>query len=127
MRGKRGFTLIEVLIVIIILGILATLAIPQFTKMVKRAYLAEAWTGLGALKTAQEVYKMENGTSYALVGEVDKLDFEEPANTKFTYSIANGTSANYYNLLATGITDTATNGITAWIDSSGDKDHDLGN
>jgi type IV pilus assembly protein PilA len=121
MRGKRGFTLIEVLIVIIILGILATLAIPQFTKMVKRAYLAEAWTGLGALKTAQEVYYMEDGTTFANV--IDDLDFEHPDNTRFCYDISAG-NANGFKLTANG-NETETNGVTAWLKRDGTKGHAL--
>jgi prepilin-type N-terminal cleavage/methylation domain-containing protein len=61
MSHKSGFTLIEVLIVVIILGILATIAVPQFTSMVARARLAEAWGALGQVKTAQEIHRIEMG------------------------------------------------------------------
>ena len=64
MTTKKGFTLIEVLIVVIILGILATLAVPQFTRMISRARMAEAWAGLGAVRTAQSIYWMEH-SAYA--------------------------------------------------------------
>jgi prepilin-type N-terminal cleavage/methylation domain-containing protein len=61
MKHRSGFTLIEVLIVVIILGILATIAVPQFTSMVARARLAEAWGALGQVKTAQEIHRIEQG------------------------------------------------------------------
>jgi len=79
---KKGFTLIEVLIVVIILGILATLALPQFTKLSRRARLAEGWAGLGALRTAQAVYYMEKDTYADAIGDVD-----HDATANFTYAI----------------------------------------
>lgn len=106
---KKGFTLIEVLIVVIILGILATLAIPQFGKMVKRARLAEAWAGLGGIRTAQAVYYMEWNAYTTSTGA---LDFDTPTGSIFDYSVP-GASATTFTAQATGKGDGA--GITAWI------------
>jgi prepilin-type N-terminal cleavage/methylation domain-containing protein len=97
MRAKRGFTLIEVLIVIIILGILATIAVPQFANMIKRARLGEAWTGLGAARTAAEVWKLENGNYAGMT--INALGIEDTPN--FTYSV-NTTGGNSFVLTATG-------------------------
>jgi prepilin-type N-terminal cleavage/methylation domain-containing protein len=55
-RGKAGFTLIELMIVIIIVGVLAAAAVPIYTGFVKRAYLTE-----GAIRAAQLVYRAEHG------------------------------------------------------------------
>lgn len=60
-RGKGGFTLIELMIVVIIVGILAAAAVPVYTSYVKRAYLTEAEASLGAIRTAQVAYKAETG------------------------------------------------------------------
>jgi prepilin-type N-terminal cleavage/methylation domain-containing protein len=75
MRGKKGFTLIEVLIVVIILGILATISIPQFGKLVERARMSEAATNVAAIRTAQRVYYLEESaistdTSLAELGDI---------------------------------------------------------
>ncbi|MFH0839147.1 MAG: prepilin-type N-terminal cleavage/methylation domain-containing protein, partial [Candidatus Omnitrophota bacterium] len=51
--SKRGFTLLEVLMVVIIIGVLATLAIPQYTKTVEKARAAEAYSNLGTIRKAE--------------------------------------------------------------------------
>ena len=111
MRRKKGFTLIEVLIVVIILGILATLAVPQFTRMIKRARMSEAWAGLGAVRTAQSVYWMEK-SAYATV--ITDLDCDATAGD-FTFSVANDASG--YIATATGAGDAA--GLVATMTASG--------
>ncbi len=113
-RRKRGFTLIEVLIVVIILGILATLAVPQFTRMIDRARMAEAWAGLGAVRTAQSVYWMEHA-SYA--DNVDDLDCDKTAGD-FSFSIVSG-NGTAFNALATGSGDAS--GLLAWMTASGTR------
>jgi prepilin-type N-terminal cleavage/methylation domain-containing protein len=96
MIGKRGFTLIEVLIVVIILGILATIAVPQFTKMMYRARTAEAYSTMGALKTALEVYKLEHTTYTDVLGDLD-ITFPDGAtgSPNFDYEITNADDTTY--------------------------------
>lgn len=61
-RGQKsqGFTLLELLVVIIIIGVLASVALPQFGKAVDRAREAEASNVLGAILNAEFVYYQEN-------------------------------------------------------------------
>jgi len=63
---KKGFTLLELIIVVIILGILVSIAIPQFTGTRLRAYSAEAMNLLGAMRSAQIRY-FEQFSAYATI------------------------------------------------------------
>jgi len=95
---KKAFTLIELLIVIIIIGILATMAMPQYQKMVDRSRLAEGFNMTGAIIRAISMYRLENnkspwlgssglptvvGTDINTLG----LNIEIPADTYFEYFI----------------------------------------
>ena len=65
MRRKKkvtGFTLIELMIVVAIIGILAAIAIPNFIGMQKRAKTSEAKSSLGEIRTLEEAYRAENDT-----------------------------------------------------------------
>ncbi len=69
MRNRRrgGFTLIELMIVVVIVGALAAIAIPSFVSYVYRSRTTEATTFLGEIRQRQESYRAEFGT-YAAVG-----------------------------------------------------------
>jgi type II secretion system protein G len=123
MIGKKGFTLIEVLIVVIILGILATISVPQFTKMVARARTAEAYSTLGAIKTAQEIYRLENDT---YVADLTALDVTFPdgdgttSSTNFDYTAV--AYADTYTITADGKEGSIAEGISVTLEQDGTTD-----
>lgn len=63
---KKGFTLVELIIVIIIVGILAAVGMTQYVKVVEKGRAAEARMILGTLRTAEIVENTENGAYKAV-------------------------------------------------------------
>lgn len=59
LRGSKGFTLIELMIVVAIIGILAAIAIPNFVAMQLRAKRSELPTNVDAIRTAEKAYEHE--------------------------------------------------------------------
>ena len=62
---EKGFTLIELMIVVAILGILAAIAIPNFMRFQAKSRQSEAKTNLGAIGTTAESYRAEQDTYIA--------------------------------------------------------------
>lgn len=101
---KRGFTLLELVVVVIILGILATLGFTQYTKMVEKGRTAEAKMILGQLRTAEAAYNQQYG---AYTSDILALAVNAEANcTQTTHYFS-------YSLNAGATTATATRCSTA--------------
>jgi len=67
-RTKRAFTLIEILIVVVILGILAAIVIPQFTDASQEAMTSSVHTQLQTLRSQIELYRVQHsGTAPDLI------------------------------------------------------------
>jgi prepilin-type N-terminal cleavage/methylation domain-containing protein len=67
---RKGFTLIELIVVIIIVGILASVGMAQYTKVVEKGRAGEARILLSSLRTAEVSYFMEND-EYAAIADLN--------------------------------------------------------
>ncbi len=69
-KDEKGFTLIELMIVIAIIGILAAIAIPQFNAYRARSYNAGSNTDIRNIMTAQEAYFIDHDTYSAAIADL---------------------------------------------------------
>ena len=84
----KGFSLLEILIVVVILSILASIGLPMYIKSVARSREGEGWSELAAIRFSQLRYYAEYDEVFA--DRVPKLDIENPAASSaplFTYRI----------------------------------------
>jgi type IV pilus assembly protein PilA len=84
-KNKKGFTLIELMIVVAIIGILAAIAIPNFLKFQAKSKQSEAKTNLKAIFTAQTSYFGEQNT-FGDLGTINYQPVGTPA--KMIYAFA---------------------------------------
>lgn len=90
---QKGFTLIELMIVVVIIGILAALAIPRFMEATKKAKQSEARTVLKQILTLERSYRQETG---AYDTDLDAIGFMIPAtNAKYVYAISAGAGVDF--------------------------------
>jgi type IV pilus assembly protein PilE len=121
---KNGFSLIELIIVVALIGILSSIAFPSYTLYVKRQRIRAAQADLMALVLAMEnYYALSSDNSYPVTTTSteqtrQKLDdrWLPTESAIFKYEIIES-RANYYKLHATGST-TRFNGCVISIDSS---------
>src|SRR5438309_10807434 len=79
---QKGFTLIELMIVVAIIGILAAIAIPNFIKFQARSKQSEAKANLKDVFTAEKAFFQEKDRFSSLTGEVG---FEPERNNRYAY------------------------------------------
>lgn len=120
LRKSAGFTLIELMVTVAIIGILAAVAVPAYTDYVTRGKIPEATSALASMRVRLEQYYQDNrnyGSDDANCG------VPNPVSDNFTYTCnwgAGGTSQSYL-VTATGVAGRGMNGFAYTIDQAGNR------
>lgn len=122
-HNRKGFTLIELMIVVVIIGILAALAIPRFMQATTKSKQSEAKQLLKQIYTMQRTYRQanngygDNGVSAAANGSFPQIGVEIMATAIYTYDMV--AAANTFTCTATAnLDDDATDDVWT-IDQDG--------
>jgi type IV pilus assembly protein PilE len=120
-RGEEGFTLVEMMVVIIIVGILAAVAVPLYTGYVEKSKITEATSIIGAIITSEKL-EMQRVPSQGFYSAASKEDFKakglDLSDTKyFTYSVeaSGGPPNTKFEVTATATTEYRSNPANCWI------------
>ena len=109
--NRKGFTLIELIIVIVIVGILSVIAVPVYRGYIEKAIMAEGKTLLGAIGKAELAYHVQHRRFLAIekTGHCSDLDLDARGGKYFNkfYTELSGGAMNGRMLLASGSIDKA--------------------
>ncbi|MEM2983400.1 MAG: prepilin-type N-terminal cleavage/methylation domain-containing protein [Candidatus Bathyarchaeia archaeon] len=103
--NRRGFTLPELMIVIIIIGILAVIAIPIYNKMVEESRVSEARAMISAIVSAEKAYMQRNGDFLQIItpnGDdfKDKLKVDLGESAYFNYTVTSTNTKRNFTVTA---------------------------
>ena len=91
-KNSKGFTLIELMIVVVIIGILAALAIPRFMRATTKSKQTEGKSILKQIYVMERAYRQEFDTYHS---NLDTIGVEIPANVRYSYVITNATDSTF--------------------------------
>ncbi len=98
--GRRAFTLIELMIVVIIVAILAAAAVPIYNSFTSRAYGTEVQTALSTLRTAQRTYRAAHGEYASSIsdledeGYISESDFKDMKYVEYSELQVNNSNSS---------------------------------
>jgi len=79
---RRGFTLVELMVVIVIIGVLSSIAVPKLSGVIAKSKASELPAAAAAYSKLQTAYAIENKK----VGSWKKIGYKAPNSTNFSYS-----------------------------------------
>ena len=122
MRSTKGFTLIELMIVVVIIGILAAIAIPNFIAMQNRAKEGSTKANMHTLQLAAEDYGVAFDGTYATICDATHIVDRLPASYKNPFL---ATDPAWENRTPTTAAPTNTSGIASYADSSANNTYNI--
>lgn len=113
-KNERGFTLIELMVVVVIIGLLVAIILPQFFSQADKARVAKAKADIQSIKSAIELWASDpaggNGR-YPNTSQINTVlndlgiqtnGLKDPWGTQYVYAVNNDTNPKQYQLISKG-------------------------
>lgn len=91
MRSNRGFTLIELMIVAVVIAIIAAVALPAYNEQTRKSRRSEARSGIQQIALGQERWRANNPAYTTVIAETGGA----PQATYYTFSLSNASATTY--------------------------------
>jgi|SRR5665647_2738153 len=116
MKQQSGFTLLELMIVVVVVAILSAIALPSYSDYVIRSRLTEVYSALASAQSSAEQFWSNNRTYVGF----DAAPGFPAATTNFTYNLSNQ-AASTYTITATAVASSSVHDFAFTINQNGNK------
>ena len=117
LRAEGGFTLIELLVVVAIIGILAAIAIPQFSAYRRRGYDSDVKSNVKNASTSQEAYFTDKNTYAAAITDLTARGYKQSPNVGMGAPVPTATNFVLTGTVVTGCT--SATGVWSFASTTG--------